>query len=115
MKLYNWDQLPAEQMNAQIVRKVIHTEQMTIARLNIQKGGVVAEHAHVNEQVASVEKGALQFHIAGVDLVVSAGESLAIPSNVPHGVTALEDSVVTDVFTPRREDWIKGDDAYLRR
>jgi hypothetical protein len=28
---------------------------------------------------------------------------------------ALEDTVVTDLFTPRREDWISGDDAYLRR
>ena len=115
MNLYIWEQLPAEQMNAQIVRKVIHTEQMTIARLNIQKGAVVPEHAHINEQVANVERGALKFHIGGVDLVVGAGESLVIPPNVPHGVVALEDCVVTDVFTPRREDWIQGDDAYLRR
>jgi quercetin dioxygenase-like cupin family protein len=115
MNLYNWEQLPAEQMNAQVVRKVIHTEQMTIARLNIQKGAVVPEHAHINEQVANVERGALQFHIGGVDLVVNAGESLVIPPNVPHGVVALEDCVVTDVFTPRREDWLKGDDSYLRR
>jgi quercetin dioxygenase-like cupin family protein len=115
MKLHNWEQLPAEQMNASIVRKVVHTEQMTIARLNIQKDAVVPEHAHINEQVASVEQGALLFHIGGVDQVVRAGESLVIPPNVPHGVVALEDSVVTDVFTPRREDWIQGDDAYLRR
>jgi quercetin dioxygenase-like cupin family protein len=115
MKLYNWDQLPAEQMNAQIVRKVVHTEQMTIARLNIQKDAVVPEHAHINEQVANVERGALKFHIGGVDMVVSSGESLVIPPNVPHGVVALEDTVVTDVFTPRREDWIKGDDSYLRK
>jgi quercetin dioxygenase-like cupin family protein len=47
--------------------------------------------------------------------VVGAGESLVIPPHVPHGVVALEDTVVTDVFTPRREDWISGDDAYLRR
>ncbi len=115
MKLYNWEQLPAEQMNAQIVRKVVHTEQMTIARLNIQKGAAVPEHAHINEQVANVEHGSLKFHIGGVDLVVSSGESLVIPPNVPHGVIALEDTVVTDVFTPRRDDWIKGDDSYLRR
>ena len=60
MKLYNWEQLPAEQMNAQVVRKVVHTEQMTIARLNIQKGAVVPEHAHINEQVANVERGLAQ-------------------------------------------------------
>ena len=40
--------------------------------------------------------------------MVGAGESLVIPPNVPHGVVALEDTVVTDVFTPRREDWICG-------
>jgi hypothetical protein len=30
-------------------------------------------------------------------------------------VEALEDTVVLDIFTPAREDWIRGDDAYLRR
>jgi quercetin dioxygenase-like cupin family protein len=44
-----------------------------------------------------------------------AGDSLEIPSMSPHGVEALEDCVVTDLFTPRREDWIQGDDAYLRK
>jgi quercetin dioxygenase-like cupin family protein len=115
MELYNWEQLPAEQMNALIVRKVIHTGQMTIARLNISKDAVVPEHSHMNEQVANVERGSLLFHIGGVDQVVGAGESLVIPPHVPHRVVALEDTVVTDVFTPRREDWISGDDAYLRR
>jgi quercetin dioxygenase-like cupin family protein len=115
MELYNWEHLPAERMNPKIVRKVIHSGQMTIARLNILKDAVVPEHSHVNEQIANVERGALLFHIGGVDTVVGAGESLVIPPNVPHGVVALEDTVVTDVFTPRREDWIAGDDAYLRR
>ena len=114
MKLYNWEQLPAEQMNAHDRPQGRPHEQMTIARLNIQKGAVVPEHAHINEQVANVEQGSLKFHIGGEDLVVSAGESLVIPPNVPHGVVALEDYVVTDVFTPRRDDWIKGDDSYLR-
>jgi quercetin dioxygenase-like cupin family protein len=115
MELYNWEKLPAEQLNAAIVRKVIHSGQMTIARLNIAKGAVVPEHSHFNEQIANVERGGLLFHIGGVDQVVGAGESLVIPPHVPHGVVALEDTVVTDVFTPRREDWIAGDDAYLRR
>ena len=57
MELYNWEQLPAEQMNAMVVRKVIHTGQMTIARLNILKDAVVPEHSHINEQVANVERG----------------------------------------------------------
>jgi len=30
-------------------------------------------------------------------------------------VEALEDTVVVDVFSPSREDWMRGDDSYLRR
>jgi quercetin dioxygenase-like cupin family protein len=47
--------------------------------------------------------------------MVRAGEMLHIPSEVPHSVEAVEDSIAVDLFSPRREDWIRGDDAYLRR
>ena len=47
--------------------------------------------------------------------ILETGESLQIPSNVAHSVEALEDSVALDLFVPVREDWVRGDDAYLRR
>ena len=40
--------------------------------------------------------------------------ALVIPPHVPHAVWAEEDTDVTDVFSPRRDDWIRGEDAYLR-
>ena len=43
-----------------------------------------------------------------------AGDTVRIPPNVPHFVDVIEDCVVFDLFSPRREDWIRGDDAYLR-
>ena len=115
MTTYEWDHLEKEQMNPRITRQVIHSEQMTIARLELQKGGVVPEHHHVNEQVSMVERGALKFFIGGREQVVRTGEVLAIPPNVPHAVEVLEDSVVVDVFSPPRDDWKRGDDSYLRR
>jgi hypothetical protein len=33
---------------------------------------------------------------------------------VPHEAFALADTVAMDVFNPPRQDWIDGDDAYLR-
>jgi quercetin dioxygenase-like cupin family protein len=115
MPVYDWNQLPEEQLNPRVTRKAIHMKGLTIARLHMQKDAVVPEHSHVHEQVATVEKGALQFSIEGRDLILKAGESLAIPSGVPHGVVAVEDTVVVDVFSPCREDWLAGDDAYLRK
>jgi quercetin dioxygenase-like cupin family protein len=36
---------------------------------------------------------------------VAAGESLHLPSNVPHAARALEASIVLDTFSPPREDF----------
>jgi quercetin dioxygenase-like cupin family protein len=69
----------------------------------------------VNEQITTMESGRLRFIFDDQELVVQTGDSLQIPSNVPHRVEALEDSVALDLFSPTREDWIRGDDAYLRR
>jgi quercetin dioxygenase-like cupin family protein len=104
-----------EQMSARISRKVVHGANLTIARLELQKYAVVPEHSHPNEQMCTVERGALKFVSGGREQIVRAGESLIIPPNEPHLVEALEDSIAVDVFAPVREDWIRGDDAYLRR
>ena len=115
MVLYDWATMPVEELNPQIARRAIHTASMTIARLFLKKGAVVPEHSHVNEQVAFVERGALKFFLEGGEHVIRAGQTLVIPSGVPHKVEVLEDSEVTDTFSPVREDWLRGDDAYLRR
>lgn len=115
MPLYDWNQVEEEQMNPLVSRKAIHTQNLTIARLHLQQHAVVAEHSHMNEQVTMIERGALKFFIDGGETMVRAGESLIIPPHVPHGVEAVEDTVAVDVFSPRREDWLRGDDAYLRK
>jgi quercetin dioxygenase-like cupin family protein len=115
MSHYDWNQIPEERLNPLVTRRVIHTVAMTVARLRIAKGAVVPAHRHVHEQLAMVERGALKFDLDGQEILVSAGQALSIPSGVPHGVEALEDTVVMDLFTPRRQDWIDGDDSYLRR
>lgn len=88
---------------------------MTVARVYLNKGCIVPEHSHPNEQVSMMEQGALRFVFPGEEVVLRAGEVLRIPSNVPHSAEALEDSVGIDLFSPPRADWIAGNDAYLRR
>jgi len=45
---------------------------------------------------------------------VGEGQVLMIPSNVEHSAVALEDTLDMDVFSPFREDWLTGEDHYLR-
>jgi quercetin dioxygenase-like cupin family protein len=114
MTLANWNSIPAEALNPQMTRKAIHTERLTIAHLRIAAGGSVPMHSHENEQITYVVEGLLVFHSPEGEIRVGAGGVLVIPPNVPHAVDALEDSLAIDSFAPRRQDWIDGDDAYLR-
>jgi quercetin dioxygenase-like cupin family protein len=115
MERYNWAAISEEKLNPLLIRRVIHTGQMTVARLWLGKGAVVPLHHHENQQVTMVKTGALEFEMGGERLVLKPGDVLVIPPDMPHRVEALEDSTVTDLFTPAREDWIRGDDAYLRK
>jgi quercetin dioxygenase-like cupin family protein len=104
-----------EVLNEKVSRKMISGERITMAQIFIAKDGVVPLHHHENEQISSVFAGALKFELEGKELVLRTGEVLHIPSNVPHQVVALEDSVALDVFSPIRTDWITGTDDYFRR
>lgn len=114
MALYQWVNIPVEQMNPLVSRQVIHTDRMTLCRIALKKGSFVGMHSHPNEQVSFIESGALRFVLGGEEVLVKAGETLVIPGDAPHSAMAVEDTVALDVFTPVREDWLRGDDAYLR-
>lgn len=115
MQVQHWHSTEPEVLNPLVSRQVLHAAHITMARLSMKQGAVVPEHHHINEQISTIERGRLRFVIAGEELILATGESVVIPPNVPHKVDALEDSVAIDVFSPVREDWIKGDDSYLRR
>jgi unsaturated pyranuronate lyase len=110
----SWDETEVEQLSAGIGRQMLNGDAMTLARVLLAAGAVVPEHHHDNEQIANVLSGRLRFVIGDEEREVMAGESVLIPGGVPHRIEALDDSVVLDVFAPRREDWLRGDDAYLR-
>ncbi|WP_270164421.1 cupin domain-containing protein [Paenibacillus sp. SYP-B4298] len=61
-------------------------------------------HSHVHEQLSYCLEGKLEFTIDGETTVISAGETLYIPSGAEHGCRALEPSKLLDTFTPLRLD-----------
>ena len=115
MQLFPWDSVPKEQMNPKVWRKVVNGEKMTVAQISIAKDGAVPVHQHENEQMTYVMEGALKFDIGGREVIVRKGEILHIPSNVPHGGVALEDALSLEIFVPVRQDWLTGQDDYLRK
>jgi quercetin dioxygenase-like cupin family protein len=114
---YRWDDLPREQLNPTIGRRLITGEAMMIAHVYLAKGAIVPKHAHHNEQITYILEGTLRFRLGDDEseiVDVAAGEVLTIPPHLPHSAEALEDTLDVDVFTPPREDWLDGSDSYLR-
>ncbi len=114
---YRWDDLPREELNPQIGRRFITGDSMMIAHVYLEKGAVVPKHAHHNEQLTYILEGTLRLRLGEDEsqvVDVAAGEVLHIPANLPHSAVALEDTLDVDVFSPPRQDWLDGSDAYLR-
>lgn len=111
---HRWTDIDPEQLTPLITRQYIVGSNIMLARLVLKKGARVPLHHHYHEQVSHIVEGTLNFLLEGREVTVHAGEILCIPPHVPHEVIALEDSVALDTFNPPREDWINGDDAYLR-
>ncbi|HMJ17463.1 MAG TPA: cupin domain-containing protein [Gemmatimonadaceae bacterium] len=118
VSFYRWDSMKKERVSDMLERRLITGDRMMLAHVYLKKGCIVPKHSHENEQLTYILEGALKFKIGedgAEEIVVSAGEVLLIPSNIPHMAEALEETLDVDVFSPPRQDWLDKKDDYLRR
>ncbi|MDA4121591.1 MAG: cupin domain-containing protein [Thaumarchaeota archaeon] len=113
-KLTAWTEIEEEWLNPKVSRRMIVGENAMLARLVLKKGSFVPPHKHASEQLSSVLTGSLEFRIGRKSILVGPGQVLVIPPNAVHSALALEDTDAIDAFSPLREDWLSGDDSYLR-
>jgi quercetin dioxygenase-like cupin family protein len=80
-------------------------EQAMTVYITVEKGREVPMHTHPHEQIGYLQSGRARFTIGDEARVLEALDGYSIPSNVPHGVAALEDCIFVDVFSPPREEY----------
>lgn len=107
--LYDFNQMPVEQITESIGRQFIIGTQTIMIRWELKAGALLPLHFHANEQITSVEKGSLEVYSQGRRYVVKPGQTMVFPPNVPHEFIALEDVVIVEVQTPARQDYINGE------
>ncbi len=67
---------------------------------------IFEKHSHESEQITFVFEGKLYFELHDEVKCVSAGESIAIPSNVPHAVFTKDEKVIAvDAWSPIMEKY----------
>ena len=98
----------AEQVGEGIRRKLLAYEgSLMLTENRFEKGATGPAHSHPHEQISYVTQGSFTFTLGNEVRTIGAGDSLYVPGGVEHGTTALEDdSVLLDVFTPQREDFL---------
>src|SRR5947209_2946291 len=109
VQFFRWEDMPRERVTDQLERRLVTGDRMMLAHVYLEKGCVVPQHSHDNEQLTYILEGALQFWIGedgSEEIVVKAGEVLVIPPNVVHKALALEDTLDVDIFSPPRQDWL---------
>jgi len=104
---FAWASADATSPAPGIERRMLVGDRLTVCRLRLDPHAVAPVHRHVHEQVTLVERGRVRFTIEGEEVHAAAGDVLHFPSNVEHGATMLDEEVVlTDIFTPVREDFL---------
>jgi quercetin dioxygenase-like cupin family protein len=92
-------------------RYLAHTDNLMMVVIEFSNGPAETPdppHHHVHEQVTYVAEGKVRFFVDGVPHDLSAGDMIAVPSNVPHGIQLLTPYVrLVDSFNPIREDFLK--------
>ena len=79
---------------------------LMLVRVDFEAGAVGAVHHHPHRQATYVATGTFDVTMGDESKRVTAGDSFAAPSNVPHGVKAIETGTLVDCFTPIREDFL---------
>lgn len=103
------DDLMPKVLDAFTSRKVLGTGgTLMMVEVTFKKDGVGAVHAHeAHEQVSYIVKGSFEVQVGEKTEILRVGDSFYAGFNVPHGVKALEDAIILDVFTPIRQEFIE--------
>lgn len=115
LSLCKWSEIPEEAVTDMLSRKLITGKNVMLAWIVLKKDCTVANHKHESEQMTFVLEGLLELTLPEGKVKVGKDQVLLIPSNIEHSAVALEDTIDIDIFSPIRQDWLTGQDHYLRK
>jgi quercetin dioxygenase-like cupin family protein len=101
------DAVKATTPEAGLERRVgAYNDKIFLAEHRMENGWVGAAHSHPHDQVVYVVSGHLRVVTGDKTFEIRQGDSFVVRGGVLHQASALAPSVVIDVFTPCREDYL---------
>lgn len=81
-------------------------DQTSMFRFRLDAGSRIPLHSHPHEQTGLMVSGRARFTIAGEVSEVGPGDSWCIAGGVEHALDVVDDSVIVEVFSPVREEYL---------
>lgn len=88
------------------MRPLAFESKTILCEFKLEKGAKLPSHHHPYEQTGYLISGKLNFRIESEWFLAEPGDSWSIPENVEHEVEILENSVVLELFSPIRPDYL---------
>jgi quercetin dioxygenase-like cupin family protein len=93
-----------------LARRILaHNDHMMLVEHRMARGWAGARHSHPHDQMVYVLRGKLRFLCGNEAFEARTGDSFVLRGGIEHQAWALETSIVLDVFTPYREDYLPGE------
>lgn len=87
-------------------KTLVYGERTLLAEFLLKRGSIIPRHAHPYEQTGYLISGHMVFTVGNERHEAQVGDGWCIPMNTEHGAEVLKDSVVVEVFSPVREDYL---------
>lgn len=107
-----FDDIDWEVAGPGIRRKVMaYGDNLMAVHAAFEQGAIGPLHTHPHVQITLVRKGVFAVQIGAERQVLREGDYFYVPSHVEHGGQALEETVLIDIFSPMRKEFVSPENA----
>jgi len=101
--------IPFQELKPGVSRRILgYIDQLMLVEMRFKKGTIGEPHGHPHAQTGYVLKGSFEVQMGEKKEILREGDCYLVEPHVIHGVVCLEDdSRLLDVFTPKRDDFLK--------
>ena len=88
-------------------RILAYDDPLMAVEVRFETGAEGAPHSHSHTQLSYVLSGSFRYAVEDESVILNPGDSIVVPGGLVHGTVCLEKGVLLDVFTPKRDDFLK--------
>jgi quercetin dioxygenase-like cupin family protein len=88
------------------MKTMVYGEKTLLVEFRLERGSAIPSHSHHFEQTGYLIAGRMKFVVGNEEFEAEPGDSWCIPGNMEHRAYVMEDSIVVEVFSPVREEYL---------